>query len=199
VGDPANGTAYRNAKPGDVIQLFATGLVPTAAGVLATPQTVNGVTVTIGGATVTVDYVGLAYAGEFQINFTVPQQFSTRASGNYPVTIAVNGVSSPTAINSDPPGPVVIPIQTGNAPPPTSVTFYVAPNGNDASSGTLAAPFATFERARAAGQALNKTGLTQISVRFRGATYYLSAAQQFTAAVIRISALLMRATPAKPR
>jgi uncharacterized protein (TIGR03437 family) len=49
--------------------------------------------------------------GEFQINFTVPQQFATLPEGNYPLTIAVNGVSSPTNINSNPPAPLVIPVQ----------------------------------------------------------------------------------------
>ena len=190
VGDSANGAAYRNAKPGEVIQLFATGLVSTPAGVIATPQTVSGVTVTIGDITVPADYAGVVYPGEFQINFTVPQQFASRASGNYPVTISVNGLSSPTAINSSPPGPVVIPIQTGLVPPPTSVTFYVAPNGNDAWSGRLAGPnaagtdgpFATLDHARAAVQALNKSGLTQVTVQVRGGTYYLPATVLFTAA-----------------
>ena len=46
-------------------------------------------------------------AGEFQINFTVPRI----ADGTYPVTIQVNGTSSPQEINSTPPGPLVIPIQ----------------------------------------------------------------------------------------
>lgn len=38
----------------------------------------------------------------------------------------------------------------GNPPPPTSTAFYVAANGNDGNQGTLAAPFATFTRCRAA-------------------------------------------------
>ncbi len=40
-----------------------------------------------------------------------PQQFASLAEGNYPLTIAVNGVSSPAAINSDLPRPLVLPIQ----------------------------------------------------------------------------------------
>ncbi len=79
---------------------------------------------------------------------------------------------------------------TGTAPPPTSVTFYVALNGNDTWSGTLAAPnaagtdspFATFDHARAAVQSLNKNGLTQVTVLLRAGTYYQQQTLQFTAA-----------------
>ncbi len=52
-------------------------------------------------------------------------------------------------------------------PGQNTVTFYVAPDGNNAWIGTLPAPnaahsdgpFATFERARAQVQSLNKTGV----------------------------------------
>jgi uncharacterized protein (TIGR03437 family) len=111
VGDPTVNSAFRNAKPGDVIQLYATGLVPTSSGVLPVQQGVNGVTVTIGNVTVPADFAGLVAVGEFQINFTVSQQFANLAAGSYPITISVNGVSSPATINSNPPGPLVVPIQ----------------------------------------------------------------------------------------
>jgi uncharacterized protein (TIGR03437 family) len=111
VGDPSVSSAFRNAKPGDVIQLYATGLVPTPSGVLPVPQGVSGVTVTIGTVTVPADFAGLVAVGEFQINFTVSQQFASLPAGSYPITISVNGVSSPATINSNPPGPLVVPIQ----------------------------------------------------------------------------------------
>jgi len=71
-----------------------------------------------------------------------------------------------------------------------SVTFYVAPNGKDSWSGTLAAPngagtdgpFATIDSARAAVQPLNKAGLSQVAVQFRAGTYFLPATEIFTAA-----------------
>jgi uncharacterized protein (TIGR03437 family) len=110
-GDPSIGPGFRNAKPGDVVALFATGLVPTPAGVLPTLVAVSGVTVTIGDITVPADFAGLVAVGEFQINFTVPQQFANRAAGNYPISIQVNGVSSPVTIASNPPGQLVFPIQ----------------------------------------------------------------------------------------
>jgi hypothetical protein len=42
---------------------------------------------------------------------TVPQQFATMAEANYAITISVNGVSSPPAVNTDPAAQLVIPIQ----------------------------------------------------------------------------------------
>lgn len=111
VGSPSVGASFRNAKPGDTIQLYATGLVPSPAGVAVTFQAVSGVTVTLGTITVPADAAGLVGPGEFQINFTVPRQFANLPAGNYPLTIAVNGVSSPANINSNPPGPLVIPIE----------------------------------------------------------------------------------------
>jgi uncharacterized protein (TIGR03437 family) len=110
--DPSNGAAYfRNAVPGDTVQLFATGLAPSPAGTLVSPTLLSGVTVTIGTVTIPAIASALVAVGEFQINFTVPQDFASLPPGLYPISITINGVSSPTTINSSPPGPVVIPIQ----------------------------------------------------------------------------------------
>jgi uncharacterized protein (TIGR03437 family) len=111
VGDPSISSAFRNAKPGDVIQLYTTGLTATPAGVLTTPQTLNGVTVTIGNTVIPADSVTLVAVGEFQINFTIPQSFASQAAGLYPISVQVNGASSPTTINTSPPAQLVIPIQ----------------------------------------------------------------------------------------
>jgi uncharacterized protein (TIGR03437 family) len=111
VGDPSIGSAFRRAGPGDIIQLFATGLLPVPAGVLPTPQTLTGVTVTIGSVTIPADAAALVAVGQFQINFRVPQDFVSLPAGVYPISISMSGVSSPASINSGPPGPVVIPIQ----------------------------------------------------------------------------------------
>ena len=71
-----------------------------------------------------------------------------------------------------------------------SVTYYVATDGSDSWSGRLPAPnpgktdgpFATFDHARAAVQALNKSGLNQVVVQFRGGMYLLPQTENFTAA-----------------
>ena len=109
-GDPANGSVFRNAVAGDIVQLYATGLAASPAGTLVSTTAVSGVTVNIGSTTITPSFAGLVTPGLFQINFTVPQTFASLASGLYHISITVNGVTSPASINSSPPGPVVIPI-----------------------------------------------------------------------------------------
>ena len=111
VGDASVSSAFRNAKPGDKISLFATGLAPSPAGTTVGVTPLTGVTITIGGIAINSDFAGLVAVGEFQINFTVPQQFASMPTANYPITILVNNVSSPTSIGSNPPGPIVLPIQ----------------------------------------------------------------------------------------
>jgi uncharacterized protein (TIGR03437 family) len=109
-GDPTV-PGYRAAAAFNQIELYATGLATEPGGVLPTAQAIDGVTVTIGNVTAPADYAGQTpYAGEFQINFTVPGAFATMPAGNYPISIAINGVSSPTTINSSPPGQIVLPI-----------------------------------------------------------------------------------------
>jgi uncharacterized protein (TIGR03437 family) len=109
--DPSNGAAFRNAVPGDFVELYATGLAPSPAGTPVTTTLLSGVTVTIGSVTVPASAAALVAVGEFQINFTVPQDFASLAPGVYPISISLNGVTSPASINSSPPGAVVIPIQ----------------------------------------------------------------------------------------
>ena len=109
--DPSNGPAFRNAVPGDTVQLFATGLVPSPAGTVVSTSLLSGVTVTIGTVTIPASGAALVAVGEFQINFTVPQSFASMPPGVYPISISINGVTSPATINSSPPGPLVIPIQ----------------------------------------------------------------------------------------
>jgi uncharacterized protein (TIGR03437 family) len=109
--DPSNGTAFRNAVPGDFVELYATGLAPSPAGTPVTTTLLSGVTVTIGSVTIPASAAALVAVGEFQINFTVPQDFASLPPGVYPISVSINGVTSPASINSSPPGPVVIPIQ----------------------------------------------------------------------------------------
>jgi len=104
--EPVNGPSFRDAVPGEVVQLFATGLIPVPAGVLPASQTVSGVTVTIGSITFPAEAVVLVAVGEFQINFTVP----SLPAGVYPISISIDGITSPASIKSSPPGAVVFPI-----------------------------------------------------------------------------------------
>ena len=91
-----------------------------------------------------------------------------RAATCNTITATYNGVSAapPTAL---------ITVQGSRRFAPTTVTLYVAPNGNNFWSGRFAAPnstntdgpLATFDRARAIVQQINKSGLTQVNVEFR--------------------------------
>lgn len=111
-GDPANGEAFRKAKAGDVIQLFATGLEISAAGQGITPRLINGVTVTVGDVRIPAEAAALVDIGLFQVNFRIPEQFSTMAEAEYPIAVEIGGVSSPARINAgQTTAPVLIPIQ----------------------------------------------------------------------------------------
>jgi uncharacterized protein (TIGR03437 family) len=157
--------------PGETILLFANGFgptsVPVVSGSLAQSGTLSPTPVIkIGGVTATVAFAGLVAPGQFQFNVVVP---ATVPGGDEPITATYNGVTTASG---------TLLTMTGSAPV-TSVTFYVSPSGKDSWSGTLPAPngagtdgpFATFDRARAAVQSLNKSGLTQVSVQFRAGTY----------------------------
>lgn len=92
-------TTSASAKPGDVLEIFATGLGSTTTSIApglvfsAAYATTNTPTVTIGGAAATVSYSGLIGAGLYQINITVP---SSLAAGTYPIVVTQSGVSSPS-------------------------------------------------------------------------------------------------------
>ena len=92
------------AKPGDILNLWLTGLGPTQppapAGkvVTASAPTASPATVTVGntavnvlGAATTANAVGL-----YQINIQLPQSI---ALGDQPVVATVAGFQSPTAVN----------------------------------------------------------------------------------------------------
>jgi uncharacterized protein (TIGR03437 family) len=110
-GDPAIHAVFRKARPGDILQLYVTGLAPSPAGVFVDFQPLSAVTVKVGDITVPADGAGLVAAGQFQVNFKIPDAYATLPPGDYPVSVQVGGVSSPLTINSNPSGPVVIPIQ----------------------------------------------------------------------------------------
>lgn len=102
--DPAVVAGARPARPGDILQLYATGMGPTEpvwqAGEI--PDRASAVrerwTVTVGGTALAASdvlYAGVApgfISGLYQINIRVP---ATVADGDVPVTLSSGGVSSP--------------------------------------------------------------------------------------------------------
>lgn len=59
--------------------------------------------------------------------------------------------------------------------------LYVSPSGSDANPGTLAAPFRTIDKARAAVRALNRAMASDITVFLRGGEYPLTRTLEFGA------------------
>jgi uncharacterized protein (TIGR03437 family) len=178
------GYPFTPGTPGETVLLYANGFGPTTPPVVAGSQTQSGTlspmpVVTIGGVAAKVTFAGLNGApGEFQFNVVIPPN---APGGDNTIVVTYNGAEA---------SPVELITIQGSAPPPTSVTLYVAPNGNDFWSGRLAAPnstdtdgpLATFDRARTIVQGISKTGLSQVNVQFRAGTYFLPATEMFTAA-----------------
>ncbi|MBV8817022.1 MAG: IPT/TIG domain-containing protein, partial [Acidobacteriaceae bacterium] len=171
------------AKPGEVVILYADGLGPTSVPVVAGSEAQSGTlspvpAVTIGGLPATVQFAGLTGAGLFQLNVVVPQD---APSGDNVVALTYAGT------HTAPAGLLTV---QGSTAAPAALTFYVSPQGSDLFSGRLASPnadnsdgpFATFDHARAYVQNISKSGLNRINIQFRGGTYYLPAAINFTRA-----------------
>ena len=97
VGDPAVLGSTRKVTAGETIIFFVNGLAPAPSGtIISAPIAYSGaVTVTIGTKTVTPSFSGLVAAGEYQMNVAIP---SGLASGNYPITVTVQGQTSPSNI-----------------------------------------------------------------------------------------------------
>lgn len=177
------GYPFTPAKPGETVTLYANGFGATSVPVTNGAETQSGTLatmpgITIGGISAKVTFAGLVAPGEYQFNVVIP---ANAPSGDNAVIATYNGAeASPAAM---------ITVQ-GPAAAPTSVTYYVAPNGNDLWSGTLPAPnsaatdgpFATFDRARAFVQSISKAGLSQVNVQLRGGTYFLPSTETFSAA-----------------
>ena len=91
MGDPAVVPGTRKAKPGDIIQLYASGLAPSQSGnPITSPVPITGVGVTIGTTDAQVLAAGLVAPGQFQVNFTVPQL----ADGEYSIIVSTAGQTS---------------------------------------------------------------------------------------------------------
>ncbi len=107
IANSSLGSGARPARPGEVVQLYATGLGPTEpvwqAGEFPdrASRTRETVTVVIGGITLTaadVSYAGIvpgAISGLYQINVRVP---ATATDGEWPVSLSVGGARSAVGV-----------------------------------------------------------------------------------------------------
>jgi len=95
MGDPGVVPGTHKAKAGDVIQLYCAGLGPAPSGTtIDSPVPITGVGISIGNTGATVQYAGLVAAGQYQVNFIVPQL----ADGEYPITVSISGKTSPSDV-----------------------------------------------------------------------------------------------------
>ncbi|MGA3017527.1 MAG: DUF1800 family protein [Bryobacteraceae bacterium] len=93
----------RPAQPGEILQIYATGLGPTTPAVPAgqlvgSAEPLSDLTklqVTIGGVAATVQYAGIVTPGEYQINAVVPQV----VTGDEAIVATIGGVSSQTGVS----------------------------------------------------------------------------------------------------
>jgi uncharacterized protein (TIGR03437 family) len=91
MGDPAVVPGTHKAKPGDIVQLYASGLAPSQSGSAVTsPVPITGVGVTIGTTDAQVLFAGLVAPGQFQVNLTVPQL----PAGEYTIKVSTSGKTS---------------------------------------------------------------------------------------------------------
>jgi len=86
----------RPARPGDVIELYATGLgatnpsVPAGTLFLGAAPLEDSATVTIGGVSVQPSWAGLVGPGLLQLNVTVP----SLPEGDHPLLVKVDNATS---------------------------------------------------------------------------------------------------------
>ncbi len=96
IGDPAVTPGTVKALPGQPVVLYVNGLAPSPSGMLVSGVAYSGsVTVNIGSSSAAVAYAGLAAAGLYQVNITVP---SGLTPGLYPVTVSTAGQTSPAGV-----------------------------------------------------------------------------------------------------
>jgi virginiamycin B lyase len=114
------------AKPGDVVSLFALGLGPTNPPVLpgqvfsGAAPVVNPVNLLINNQSVTPSFIGLASAGLYQINFTVPVNLGT---GDLALSLSVGGTATPA-------GNVIALAGVVSLAPSVAFSFYAIPTAN---------------------------------------------------------------------
>lgn len=96
IGNAAATPGTSPAKPGETVELYATGLAGSVAGqLLAAPVALTTLpTVKVAGISANVSYAGIVSPGLFQINVVIPQV----AAGDQPIAITVGGASSPVGV-----------------------------------------------------------------------------------------------------
>ena len=122
----------RPAVPGEMLQVYATGLGPTtpalpAGQLVATPAPITSLSalhVTVGGVAATVQYAGLVSPGEYQINLTVP----SLQNGDQLIVATIGGFASQAGL--------LLPVQNSVT---GTISVAITPNGSTIRCGTTLA------------------------------------------------------------
>ncbi|MBF0593351.1 MAG: right-handed parallel beta-helix repeat-containing protein [Candidatus Omnitrophica bacterium] len=120
-------------------------------------------------------------SGPGVVSFDNADQLVTSAHFSQPGTYVLKLTATDGFLSSSSNVMITVRPSTVNAPIPSPINYYIAPNGSDSNNGSLQSPFATLEKARDTirvfkqGQSLPGGGVT---VWMRGGTYSLS--QSFT-------------------
>ncbi len=87
VGDPAVQSNSRKAQPGEILEFFVNGIAAAQGGVIAPVTTFpQQISISAGGASIAASAPVLIFAGEFQVNGTLP---SPLPPGDYPLALSV--------------------------------------------------------------------------------------------------------------
>jgi uncharacterized protein (TIGR03437 family) len=80
------------AHPGETLAFFLNGLAPAAGGIIVpVTEFPQQATITAGSTALTTSAPFLVFAGEFQVNVTLP---SPLAAGDYPLSLSMSGGGS---------------------------------------------------------------------------------------------------------
>jgi len=92
VGDPAVQSNSRKAQPGETLEFFANGIAAAQGGIIV-PVTAfqQQISMSAGSTPLNASAPVLIFAGEFQVNGTVP---ASLAPGDYPLSLSVSGGGS---------------------------------------------------------------------------------------------------------
>lgn len=92
VGDPAVQSGSRKAQPGETLEFFANGIAAAQGGIIVPVTTFpQQVSMSAGSTALNASAPVLIFAGEFQVNGTVP---ASLAPGDYPLSMSVSGGGS---------------------------------------------------------------------------------------------------------
>jgi len=177
-----------SSTPAPIANLFPNSLTFASQNIDSAGTAMSAILANTGNASLLIDSISVS--GDFGESDNCPESLAAGANCTIQVTFEPTATGTRTGTLTVDDNSSTNPQTVGLTGTGGAAAFYVSPSGNDAWSGTLPAsnsdstdgPFKTFDHARSIVQGLNKTGLSQVVVQFRGGTYFLPATENFTSA-----------------